>query len=102
MRRVPLSPRHHIEMNRAPSSAHRQIDENARRFHVALPDVLRLRPEPESAGSGCGRAYVCFALMDLAEDEDFLVEVPVEDVGVVDEVPQDLRVVSGGHDEDLL
>jgi hypothetical protein len=40
--------------------------------------------------------------MDLAEDEDFLVEVPVDGIGVVDEVPQDLRVVCGGHDECLL
>jgi hypothetical protein len=37
--------------------------------------------------------------MDLAEDEDFLVEVPVDGIGVVDEVPQDFGVVRGGHDD---
>src|SRR5215211_1477356 len=89
MRRVPSSPRHQIETNRAPSSAHRQIDRDA-------------KPEPERPGSVCGRAYACFALMDIAEDEDFLVEVPVDGIGVVDEVPQDLRVVCGGHDQCLL
>jgi hypothetical protein len=49
-------------------------------------------------GPVCGTAYAGFDLMDLAEDEDFLVEVPVDGVGVVDEVPQDLGVVGGGHD----
>src|SRR5215217_2549806 len=43
-----------------------------------------------------------FALMDLVEDENFLVEVPVEGIGIVDQVPQDLRVVCGGHDKCLL
>ena len=49
-------------------------------------------------GPVCGTAYAGFDLMDLAEDEDFFVEVPVDGVGVVDEVPQDLGVVGGGHD----
>src|SRR3712207_6229761 len=38
----------------------------------------------------------------LAEDDDLLLGVPVEGVGVVDEVAQDLGVVRGGHDERLL
>ena len=40
--------------------------------------------------------------MYLAEDDDFLVQVPEEGVRVVDEVPQNLRVVGGGHDHGLL
>src|SRR5918998_2557842 len=37
----------------------------------------------------------------LAENEDFLVQVPVDSVCVVDEVAQQLAVLRGGHDEDL-
>src|SRR5687768_1219711 len=44
-----------------------------------------------SARSARGSVY-------LAEDDDLIVEVPVECVGVVDEVPQNLGVVRGGHD----
>jgi hypothetical protein len=38
----------------------------------------------------------------LAENDDLLLSVPIEGVRVMDEVPQDLGVVGGGHDEGLL
>ena len=47
-------------------------------------------------GAVCG-AFAASALVDPAEDDDLLVEVPIEGVGVVDEVAQHLGVVGGGR-----
>src|SRR5215204_6839004 len=41
-------------------------------------------------------------LVHLAEDDDLLLGVPIERVRVVDKIPQDLRIVCGGHDKGLL
>ena len=60
--------------------------------------ALNAEPGPillYSARTVGGSAY-------LAEDEDLLIQVPVDGVGVVEEVPQDLGVVGGGHDEGFL
>src|SRR5918994_4264929 len=38
----------------------------------------------------------------LAEDDDLILSIPVECVRIVDEVPQDLGIVCGGHNKGLL
>jgi hypothetical protein len=54
------------------------------------------RPDACLPGSEGGRSGY------LAEDEDLFLKVPVDGLGVVDKVAQNLRVVGGGHDEGLL
>src|SRR5215217_8921391 len=60
---------------------------------------------PENAGPSPMPSYPARRVggsVYLAEDEHLFVGVPVDGVRVVDEVPQDLGVVGGGHNEGLL
>ncbi len=46
--------------------------------------------------------YLLVFLVQVAEDEDLSLHVPVDGVRVVEEVPQHLGIVRGGHDQGLL